>query len=190
MKPCSNNRKPIAWLAIGALDAGQERTLRTHLESCEGCRSYLEEISTITQKLAATEVRSEIQTSESFHQKVADALRPQRTISAWPNSLATLRGVWLNWRVALPAIGATALLVAALSVFVRHPNAPSPSPTRVEVVSVKTKADLDPTVLNYQMVANRSLENLDELLTRQGNRNPAPAQIYTASPLARADAPD
>jgi len=66
MKPCSNNRKPIAWLAIGALDARQERALRAHLETCEGCRSYLEEISTITQKLATTEVRSDIQTSNPF----------------------------------------------------------------------------------------------------------------------------
>src|SRR6266446_525945 len=147
MNPCSNNRKPIAWLAIGALDARKERTLRTHLESCEGCRSYLEEISTITQKLAATEVRSDIQTSESFHRRIVGTLRAQESASAWPMLLVAFRAA-ANWRVALPAIAATALLVAALSVFVQHPNTPSPSPTRVEVVSPKTKTDLDPTVLN------------------------------------------
>jgi len=190
MKPCSNHRKPIAWLAVGALDARQERDLRAHLETCEGCRRYLKEISAITEKLAAPEIRTDIQTSESFHQKVVGALRPQATVSAWPNLLANFRGPWLNWRVAVPAIGTAALLVVALSIFVRNPNIPSPSPTPVVTVLPKTKTDFDPTVLNYQMVANRSLEKLDELLTRQGSRNPAPTPIYTASPLARADAAD
>jgi hypothetical protein len=54
----------------------------------------------------------------------------------------------------------------------------------------KAQSDPDPTISNYQMVANRSLEKLDELLTRQGNRNPSPSPIYTASTLPRADAPD
>src|SRR6266567_5610661 len=121
MKPCSNNRKPIAWLAIGALDARQERALRAHLETCEGCRSYLEEISTITQKLSSTEVRSDIQTSESFHQKVIGALRPPAMTSPWPDLLATFRRPWPNWRVALPAVSGAALLFAALSVFVQRP---------------------------------------------------------------------
>jgi hypothetical protein len=183
MKPCSNHRKPIAWLAVGALDARQDRDLRAHLETCEGCRRYLKEISTITEKLAAPEIRTDIQTSESFHQRVIGALRPEA--SAWPNLLANLRGPWLNWRVAVPAIGTAALLVVALSIFVRNPNIPSPSPTPVVAVSPKTKTDFDPTVLNYQMVANRSLEKLDELLTSQGSRTPAPSPIYTASPLAR-----
>src|SRR6185369_9646094 len=112
MKPCSKNRKPIAWLAVGALDARQERSLRAHIETCEGCRSYLEEISTITQKLAAPEIRTDIQTSESFHQKVVGVLRPKEPASAWPNWLVPLHGVQLNWRVAVPAIGAAALLIA------------------------------------------------------------------------------
>jgi hypothetical protein len=40
------------------------------------------------------------------------------------------------------------------------------------------------------MIANRSLDKLDELLTRQGNRNPASTPIYTASTLSRASALD
>ncbi len=53
MKPCSNHRKLIAWLAVDALDDPQTRSLRAHLETCEGCRRYLAEISNVAQKLSA-----------------------------------------------------------------------------------------------------------------------------------------
>jgi hypothetical protein len=41
--------------------------------------------------------------------------------------------------------------------------------------------DLAPTIANYQRVANQSLDKLDALLTRQGNRPLPPMPIYTAS---------
>ena len=41
--------------------------------------------------------------------------------------------------------------------------------------------DPPPTIANYTMVANQSLEKLDDLLTRQGSRNLSPTPIYTAS---------
>ena len=53
MKPCAQNRKLIAWLASNALDARQTRQLQAHLETCEGCRRYLAEISNVTERLTA-----------------------------------------------------------------------------------------------------------------------------------------
>ncbi len=187
MKPCSNNRKLIAWLALDALDAQRGRALRAHLQTCAGCRRYLEEVSEVTQKLAAAEAGSDIRSSESFHQKVVCALRAEGTgAETW---VAQLRATLSNWRVALPLIGATAIVIAALSIVARHPGVPLSTPARALVVlTPNTKPDLAPTISNYQMVANRSLEELDELLTRQGNRNSSPAQILTPSALARATA--
>jgi hypothetical protein len=49
---------------------------------------------------------------------------------------------------------------------------------------------MSPTLSNYQMVANHSLEALDELLTRQGNRNLPPVPVYTASILGLANGAD
>jgi hypothetical protein len=193
MKPCSNNRKLIAWLAVDALDARQEPELRAHLETREGCRRYLREISTVTEKLAAAEIRSDIKTSETFHQKVAGALRAEETDSIWKTVVAQFQATVLNWRVALPVIGATVVVVviAALSVYQRPPGVLLPAPTRAQaVLAPSVKRDLDPTISNYQMVANRSLEKLDELLTRQGHRNPSPTPLYTASTLARANGLD
>jgi len=85
MKLCVQNRKLIVWLSLKSLDAGQERQLRSHLETCEGCRRYLAEISNVTEMLAATEPASDIQASESFHRKVAGRLR-----AAKPDSLAEI----------------------------------------------------------------------------------------------------
>ena len=44
MKPCSKNRKLLAWLALGNLDDKQATALREHVATCEGCRSYLDEL--------------------------------------------------------------------------------------------------------------------------------------------------
>jgi anti-sigma factor RsiW len=191
MKPCSNNRKLIAWLALGALEARQERDLRAHLESCPGCRSYLQEMSTVTEKLNVTPIRSDIEASESFHRRVVSALRAENTPRE--NVVAQLRAAWPNWRLAWPLTAAIVVLMAALSVFLRPPDRPSPAPISVQLQSGLTPSaqlDLNPTLSNYETVANRSLDKLDELLTRQGNRNPAPTPIYTASTLARASTLD
>ena len=187
MKPCTNNRKLIAWLAVDALDARAEQTLRTHLETCEGCRRYLDEISAVTQTLAATKPEPDIQASESFHRKVVGRIRAEQSLSLWEIVLAQLRSVFLNWRVALPLLGATA--VVTLSLFVWRPQVRPPTGGPV-AAALNEKSDLDPTISHYQTVANRSLEKLDELLTQQGNRNSSAALIYTASTLARADALD
>src|ERR1039458_8624819 len=91
MKPCAQNRKHIAWLTLNALDARQKRQLRAHLETCEGCRRYLAEISNVTERLAQTETNPDIQASESFHQKLAGRLR-----AAKPDSLGEILAVYFR----------------------------------------------------------------------------------------------
>src|SRR5437867_4372976 len=153
MKPCSNNRKLIAWLALDALDASRERDLRAHLKICEGCRGYLEEISSVTEKLAAAEIRSDIRTSETFHQKVVGRLGAE-SVPGFEAVLAHVRAILSNWRVALPVIGATVLVLAALFFGARSPTGSWPAEPGARVVSVPSiKSDLDPTLSNYQMVA-------------------------------------
>ena len=191
MRPCSKNRKLIAWLALDALDVQEAKDLRAHLETCEGCRRYLGEVSNLTERLIAAETEPDLQPSESFHQRVAGRLRAEESGSFSETVVARLQAMFLNWRVVLPVIGATAVVIAAWSVFGPRPGVPLPAPTGVQAaLRPNPKHDLDPTISNYQMVANRSLEELDELLTRQGNRNPPPTQFYTASTLQRANASD
>jgi hypothetical protein len=95
----------------------------------------------------------------------------------------------LNWRAALPVIGAAALVIAMLSILVRKPAVSPPAPTVVQaILPPDIRSDLPPTIANYQRIANRSLDDFDELLNRQGKRNPPPTPIFTASMFAAANA--
>jgi hypothetical protein len=172
MKPCSNHRKKIASLAVEVLDSAQERDLRTHLEHCPACHAYWRQMSALTAKLSLVQrpVPS-VETSEKFHQRVVRAVRADvrsstdHPIPRWPS---------FAWRVVLPIAGIGAIVIALHSLSVRHP----PGPRRSGAALYFTPAiqpDLEPSVSNYQLVANESLDRLDELLTRQGNRNPPPA---------------
>jgi anti-sigma factor RsiW len=193
MKPCSEKRKLIAWLALNELDARQTRELRAHLETCEGCRRYLEEISNVAERLAAAETSEDIQVSESFHRKVVARLRREESVSVWETVWVCLRTTLLSWRLALPVIAASVVLIAVLVARERRVGDGVSLRTRSSahaVVAPSLSSDLPPTIANYQMVASQSLEKLDELLTKQGNRNLPVTQTYTASALMRADVLD
>lgn len=185
MRPCANKRKLIAWLAVDALGARQAQELHAHLESCEGCLRYLQELSNVTEKLSAVEIRPNLQASVAFHRKVVNRLGTEGSRSAWEFMATRLRAV--PWRWVLPVT--SAIVMAALSLI--QWRRPMPPPPSLSPASEQTaKPDPAPSIANYQRVAHGSLEKLDELLTQQGSRNPSPAPTYTASTLAHADAPD
>jgi hypothetical protein len=187
MKPCSKNRKLIAWLAVDALDVQPARDLRTHLESCEGCRGYLAEISNVTKKLAAAGTEPSLRASEAFHQKVAARLRAEDSVSVREIIASCFRAAFSDWRVAVPTIG---VALAVLFLAERHHNVSVPAQPAQVVHASEARSDPEPTFSNYQMIANKSLDELDEVLTRQGNRNLPRTQIYTASTLPRGNSPD
>ena len=109
-----------------------------------------------------------------------EPLSPQKT--GWETLVAHLRGTLLNRRVALPVIGATVVLIAALTAIVWRPEVPTRAqPSAQAVLEPDSRSDPPPSIAHYAKVANHSLEKLDELLTRQGNRNPSPTRIYRAS---------
>jgi Putative zinc-finger len=236
----------MAWLALGELNARTAAALRAHIETCDGCRRYLAEISTVTERLAAAEMTPDIQASESFHRRLVTRLKTPEShawvgagqgtgVSPLTPSLSPSDGervpvragegkaagipgflgsgklrlgaeqpgaVWqalvapfvaarLNWRVALSVAGAAALVITLLSILARQPAALPPAPTVVQaVLPPDINSDLPPTIANYQRIASHSLDDLDELLTMQGKRNPSPTPIYTASLFALAHASD
>jgi anti-sigma factor RsiW len=181
-EPCSRNRKPLAWLALGELDARRAGELRAHLETCDGCRRYLAEISAVTEKVAAAVMTPDVQATEAFHRGVVAKLRAEPSGSIWQTLAAPFIAARLDWRAALPAIGVAALVIVMLSTPVRQPAAPAPAPAGAQAgLPPDIESDLPPTIANYQRIATRSLDELDELLTRQSKRNPPPTPIYTAS---------
>jgi anti-sigma factor RsiW len=193
MRPCAKNRKWIAWLALGALDARRAEELRAHLEACEGCRRYFEETSRLGRVLKEAGTSTDLEPSDSFHRAVARAVRAdadqrgsiRRGLAALARMASLKRGA------ALAVLGAAVIAIAALPVLVsrfgsRGLTRPGPSWART-VPAPSLDSELAPTLANYELVASRSLEEFDELLTRQANRRHSPALLYTASSLILAD---
>lgn len=188
LKPCSKNRKLIAWLVLDALEAPRAAALRDHLRQCEGCRRYCEELSNVTEELAAATRDSEVETSERFHQRVANQLAQAPARSVWDAMAALLRAPAPGWRLVLPAVAA--LVIAVVVIFAaRHPAPISrpEAPTPQAASPTSPGGGLPPTIAYYQMIASQSLDKLDEVLTRTGNQRLPPAPLYTASSLGLAD---
>jgi anti-sigma factor RsiW len=188
-KPCLTKRKEIAWLALGELEAAPAGRLRAHLEHCEGCRRYYDEIANVSGKLEVLQTSPEIEAPGTFHSRVMRQLRASDPLPWWKRLFPD--GFQFNWQpvvvMAFPVLAFVGLAVIG-AIQLRSPEVPSrlPQPPAASALDEK----LPPTLSNYYMVANQSLDKLDELLTRQGNRTAWPAPVYTASTADRAVSPE
>jgi anti-sigma factor RsiW len=190
MKPCSKNRKPLALLALGNLDAEQSTALRDHVATCEGCRRYLDELAKVTASISGAEMKVDIVATASFHRKVVAAVTAEERRFVWPAIEGFLHGTLLNWRIAIPTVSgiAVALVVGLLLMSRQRPDVLLPAPSSAQgSLTHNLDADFRPTIGHYRMVANQSLEKFDQVLSEQGNRKLPPAPIYTASAFMAAD---
>lgn len=200
MKPCSKTRKEIAFLVMDGRDVLSDPMLLRHLEACAGCRGYLAEMSGVVKNLRALEPNSDnsdIRASNAFHRGTLAALKVSgnrsrgEVLRSQARSVLESLGYLLDWRIAAPTVSIAAVLIASVFIVARHPAtvvAPSPLISRAQparLPSPEIRDNSAPTVGNYEMAANQSLEKLDELITREGRRNPAPAPVYTAAAFAR-----
>jgi predicted anti-sigma-YlaC factor YlaD len=179
MKPCRKNRKALAWLAANALAEPQACPLHEHLKGCEGCAIYYRQMCQVSEGLLAGAVEPAIDTPGSFHSRTVHALRSLENARQrnWLEEFMPLSG----WGVA--AVTLAVLLGIAALVFVRASHQPIAARPQ-SLATGRAKIDLAPTISNYQMIANQSVEDLDELLTRQANLRRAAAPSYTASSVA------
>jgi Putative zinc-finger len=186
-KPCFTKRKEIAWLALDELDAAPAGRLRAHLEHCEGCRRYYEEIAHVSGKLEVLESPPEIQATGAFHGRLMRQLRASEPVPWWKRLGLFPAGFEFRWQpvvaVVVPMLAFVVLTVIDFSP-TRTPEAP-PQPRQAPLAEALDEK-LPPTLSNYYMVANQSLDKLDELLTKQGNCTAWPAPVYTASSADRA----
>ena len=184
MKPCSQNRKRIAALVLGNLDTNSATALRGHLESCAGCRRYLDELARLTATLKAAEPDANIQATTAFHQQMVVKLKAEERPHALRMITELLWTPLLNWRVTLGVTAGITVVLGVLLILQRQPDVVLMPRGPLATASQNPNANLQPTIANYQRVATQSLEKLDSLLTEQGKRNLPPAPIYTASTLA------
>ena len=177
MKPCLQNRKQIALMTLEFLDPPEAARLREHLQSCAGCRAYFDELLQIQVKLTAPKMEETLST-ETFHRKLSTRLKQENAPSGVGNFFSAFRA----WRTAMALAGAAAVILGIFWAVQNHSPSPAPVSAVAPMVSTETiSSDSPPTAGNYHMVANQSLDKLDELLNRQGNRNPQRGPIYDAS---------
>ena len=175
MKPCRKNRKLIAWLVMDALDTAEAAELARHFQTCEPCRRYREEISFVKQTVSSLELMPDLvdvkNWSYSHENRVSRAANQESPSPGLP-----------FWRLALPAL---VIVVFGLLVYSELER------QRVIAPAVPVQSgpatDLPPTLANYRAIANQSLDELDELLARQGQR---PVPSPSARILASLNVPD
>jgi anti-sigma factor RsiW len=174
MKSCRTNRQDIVLLAAGELDAGKAEQLRAHARTCADCARYLQEMSAISDALNTAATEPDLEVSVSFHSSVLRGLRSGEQASAW-NWFEQLSGTE-KWGLAAACLAALLILLSA--VFSRTSQAP-PRNVANNNVARHVESELAPTLSNYQIVANRSLDEFDGLLTRQANRALPHTPLYT-----------
>jgi hypothetical protein len=93
-----------------------------------------------------------------------------------------LRAAVLHWHVVLSSAAA---IVVGLGIFFLLPKRPETPVAGVssprQTAWLDVKPNLAPTLANYQMVANHSLDKLDALLSEQGARNLPAAPMFKGS---------
>jgi predicted anti-sigma-YlaC factor YlaD len=165
MSVCAGKRKALALLAIDALEAREAVSLRTHVETCAGCREYLLQIGQVTARLEAA-VPAALAPSPLLRRRTRQALHRERP----PPSVV--------WRLILPA----AAMVFVLVILPRSTRqadqvaGPAAAPRRV----ARAEGQVSPTLLNYQMAANQSFDKLDGVLAEQARNTVPAAHVYRA----------
>ena len=177
MKPCPPNQRPIAWLALGALEEPDAGRLRSHLEHCPACRRYWEELSSVCREHAdAARALPDAHAGEQFHRRLQRRLEADAARSVWRTLLELVGRAAAARRVPFAA-AATALVLGGIGlVWMMDRDQPardtrikltSPAPVSPAVAPLGQAASRPPTLGTYRMIANRSPEDLDELLSRQ-----------------------
>src|SRR2546422_414387 len=100
MNPCAKNKRRVAWMAAGVLDATDAEALRQHLESCPGCRRYWQSMSDLSERLVNASDLPLAEPTESFHQRVIQKIRAQESRTPFSDWLDALQRLWVERRLA------------------------------------------------------------------------------------------
>jgi hypothetical protein len=94
---------------------------------------------------------------------------------------AVLRALVPSWRAAMPALGVIVVAAVAWTLLARRPTVSAQRSGAPPAPLAVLKSLPLPTLANYMAAANRSLDDFDALVTRQGNRKLTRLAVYNAS---------
>ncbi|HEV2211041.1 MAG TPA: hypothetical protein VG167_19890 [Verrucomicrobiae bacterium] len=149
------------------------------MKGCQGCASYYRQMCQVSDGLLAAANEPAIDAPVALHSRMVQALRSLENARQrnWLEEFMP----WSRCGVAVVTLAVLLGIVTLVFVTSSHPSITARPPTPA---AGHAKTDLAPTISNYQMIANQSVEDLDELLTRQANLRRASAPSYTASSVA------
>jgi len=179
MKPCRDKRQLVVWSVANALQERQQRKLEEHLRCCPGCRDYLEEMLALKENLNDAFQTQDLEPSAKLHQRIT-----QRVLQSRGSSVMNLISMLLSWQKMRRRIlaGAFALtILSLLFVFKTTPETEHSSDQPIAKVP-KPKALRIPgtSFAEYRQITERSLDDLDIVLAKQGN-NFTHFERYTVS---------
>lgn len=172
MKPCSQNKKALVWLALDALEAERADSLRKHLEVCPGCREYWADLRALGREhQRAAETLPETPAGAAFHRRLQQRLEADASRPGLLQALDTFRRAFGS--INLRFTGAAAAVLVAVLVLMwtsRERSVPRPASLTVTApLPPRTESDAlpPPTLSAYRVAPNRSPDALEELVARQ-----------------------
>jgi hypothetical protein len=183
MNPCIRYKKKLALMASGVLEEGECQQLERHLWECPGCRQYWQEISAICREHSqVVDHLPLIANPEGFHQRLA------RRINSPARDPRLLRRPvffdWLSDRRWQLAVATAVMVVLGLTIlqFRSEPVRPkSIASTAKSAEPTVAPTDTQPTFLAYRLAADKSLDALDAMLTREAAQASGAPSLVTAA---------
>lgn len=141
-----------------------------HLDHCEGCARYRDEIVRVTQDLRSLDASQQ-------PAPAAEAWTFRRHAAQPSNALHSLfdSDAWKRWGLIATSFAVVVLALCLSPTLVRRPaRYPVEEKVSAGPSSPPTPENLAPTFANYRALANQSLDELDQVLTKQAAKT-APA---------------
>jgi anti-sigma factor RsiW len=181
MKKCRNYRKLITLTSVGAVSALEREMVRQHLTECQACGDYYRQVNNVAENLNT--LRDLVGSAGQLGTK---SLAERALVSGFPNRSHRVRmrkpaPSWrggFDWHLLLPALGILVLLILVTHALRAPDQAPRIQST---IAPVMATVEMLPTVANYRAVASQSLDQLDALISQQGNRpvsKPADSAVH------------
>ncbi len=170
---CPDMRDGIVDYLLGALDGPQAQAVKEHLDRCEGCRRYLEDVKRQCDELA--ELGAEVAAGMAARQdQVIQALEAITPAQAGPEKIVRVIG-------GLARIAAAAVLILGAGIVIGRMTAPKP------VDAEQLRADLQTSIVASLTPAIREsvLAGLQERLEAALASNDATLRIEVAEQISR-----
>jgi len=158
-KPCETRLEEISLLAAGCLTDREERELRQHLATCEGCHERFAELASLSLGLRAAKPAVDADSVRDLARSLSHAPSPASTAGQSRSA---------DWRVAMLAL-TVLVLVGVLSHFALRPTDHTEQPDVVQEsppVTPEESGSPPPTLFALRRAAAESDESLDRLLAQ------------------------